>query len=67
VSRQVALIETLPHKRLDDSLAAHIEIASGIVKFLQHSRRNVHVHALNRLNHATLALEEMGNVLSLIG
>jgi hypothetical protein len=33
--------------------------------FLQHTGVNIHVHALNRLNHAALTLEETGNVLAL--
>jgi hypothetical protein len=67
VLRQVALIERLPDKRLDDSLAAHVEVPSGIIQFRQHGRSDVHVDALNRLNHATLAFKEFGNVLSSIG
>jgi predicted transcriptional regulator len=61
------LIESLPDQRLNHSLAAHIEVPSGLIELFQHARRDVHVDALNRLNHAALSLEEAGNILALIG
>jgi hypothetical protein len=64
---QIVLIESLPDQRLDDRLAAHVEVLGSLIQLLQHAGRNVHVNALNRLNHAAFALEEMGNVLALIG
>src|ERR1019366_5447632 len=64
---QVVLIESLPDQRLDDGLTAHVKVLSSLIQFLQHAGGNVHIDALNRLNHAALALEETGNVLALIG
>ena len=61
------LVESLPDQRLDDSLAAHVEIPRRLIEFFQHARRNVDVHAPNRLNHEALAFEETGNILALIG
>ena len=65
--RQIMLIESLPNQRLDDCLTAHVEILSSPIQFLQHGRSEVHINALNRLNHATLAFEETRNVFPLIG
>ena len=65
--RQVVLIESLPDQGLDDGLAAHVKVSSGPVQFLQHCRSQIHVDALDRLNHAALALEETRDVLPLIG
>src|SRR5664280_801506 len=65
--RQVVLIESLPDQRLDDGLTAHVEVLSSLIQFLQHAGSNVHIDALNRLNHAALAFEETGNILALIG
>src|SRR5580700_3509678 len=62
----VVPIESLPDERLDDGLSANVEVPSGLVQLLQHGRGEVHIDALNRLNHATPVLEETGNVLSLI-
>jgi len=67
VSRQVALIESSADKRLDDSLPADIEIPSGVIQLFQHGCGHVHVHALDRLNHAALTPKEFGNVLPSIG
>src|SRR5450759_5304610 len=64
---QVMLIESLPDQCLDDRLTAHIEVLSSLIQFLQHAGSDVYVHALNRLNHAALALEEMGNFLAAVG
>lgn len=64
---QIMLIESLPDQRLDNSLAAHVQVLSRLVEFLKHSRCDVHVHALNRLNHAAWAFEKMRNFLALIG
>jgi hypothetical protein len=61
------LIESLPDKRLDDGLSAHVELMSGPVQFLQHGRSEVDINALNRPNHATLAFEETRNIFPLIG
>lgn len=61
------LIESLPDKRLDDSLTAHVEVPSRPIKLLQHARRDVHVNPLDRLNHVAFAPEESGNVLALVG
>ena len=58
--RQVMPIESLPNQRLDDCLAAHVQIASCPVRFLRHVPRDVHIHALNRLHHPALALEGTG-------
>jgi len=60
------LIESLADQRLDDRLAAHIEVVSSPIQFLQHAGSDVDVNTLNRLNHAALALEEMRNVLALV-
>src|ERR1700704_2543038 len=52
--RQIVLVQSLPDERLDDCLAANIELLGGSIQFLQHGCREVHVNALNRLNHAAL-------------
>jgi hypothetical protein len=65
--RQIMLIESLPDQRLYDGLAAHVEVPGRFIEFLQHAGRDVDVHALNRLNHAALALEKTGKVFALIG
>src|ERR1700674_3117666 len=59
------LIKSLPDKRLDHGLAAHVEILSGAIQFFQHSRGQVYINALNRLDHPPLALKEARNVLPL--
>src|SRR5437867_4107096 len=64
---QVVLVESLTDQRLDDGLTAHVKVLSSLIQFLQHAGCEIHIHALNRLNHAALALEETGNVLALIG
>lgn len=64
---QVVLIESLPNQGLDDRLAAHVEVLSRLIQFLQHAGSDIHVNALNRLNHAASALEEVGNIFALIG
>jgi hypothetical protein len=61
------LIKSLSDQCLDYRLTAHVQVLSGLIQFFQHPGSDVHVHALNRLNHPALALEEPGNVLSLIG
>jgi len=61
------LIESLPDQRLDNSLAAYIEILSCPVEFLQHAGSDVHINALNRLDHSALTPEETGNILALFG
>jgi hypothetical protein len=61
------LIEGLPDERLDYGLTAHVQVLRGLIQFLQHAGSDIHIHALNRLDHAALALEEMRNVLALIG
>jgi hypothetical protein len=61
------LIESLPDQRLDDGLATHIEILSCLVEFLQHADSDIHINALNRLDHKALTLEEMGDVLKYDG
>jgi hypothetical protein len=65
-SRQIVLVQSLPHQRLDDCLTAHIEVVGRSVKLLQHGCSEVHIDALDRLNHAALTLEETGDVLPLI-
>src|ERR1035441_4449687 len=65
--RQVMLVEALPDQRLNNRLAAHIEVASGPIQFLQHAGGDIYVDPLNRLNHAALALEKTGNVFTPIG
>ena len=59
-------VERLSDESLDDRLTAHIEVLRGPIQLLQHRGGHVHIDALNRLNHATLALEETGNILALI-
>jgi hypothetical protein len=61
------LIESLPDQRLDDRLATHVEVLGRLIQLLQHACSDVQVNAPNRLHHAALSLEEMGNVLALIG
>jgi hypothetical protein len=60
------LIERLPYQRLDDRLTADVKLVRGMIQFFQHGGGYVYVNALNGLNHAALALEKMGYVLSLI-
>src|SRR5207248_6869465 len=64
---QVMLIESLPDECLYDGLTAYVKILSGPVQFLQHGRGEIHVDALDRVNHSALALEETRDVLPLIG
>ena len=47
---QIVLIKCLPDQRFDNSLAAHIEVLSSLVQFLQHAGSNVYVDSLDRLN-----------------
>jgi hypothetical protein len=61
------LIESLPDERFDNGLAAYVKIPGRPIQFLQHGGREVHIHALNWLNHAARALEETRNILPLIG
>jgi hypothetical protein len=61
------LVESLPNQRFDDGLPAYVEFPSGSVQFFQHGRGEVHIHSLNRLNHAAMALKETRNVLPSIG
>jgi hypothetical protein len=63
---QVMLIERLPNKRFDDRLAADIKLSRGVIRLFQHSGGDVHVNALNRLNHPALPFEKMRYVLALI-
>ena len=65
--RQVMLIEGLPDERFDDGLPAHVKVPSCVVQFFQHGRSEIHIHPLNRLHHAALALKETRNTLPLIG
>ncbi len=60
------LIERLPDERLDHCLAANIEVFGSLIQLLQHGGRDVQVYALNGLNHASLALEEMRNILAFV-
>jgi hypothetical protein len=60
-------VERLTDKGLYHGLAAHIEPFSGSVQFLQHCGGEIHIHALNGLNHAAPALEETSYVFPLIG
>ena len=64
---QIMPIERLSNQCLDYGLAAHVQIPRGIIQFLQHRRSQVHVHTLNRLNHAALTFEEPRNVLTFFG
>ena len=63
---QVVLIQRLPDERLDDRLPADVQVPSSLIQFLQHARGEIQVYPLNRLNHAALALKEMGNVFASI-
>lgn len=64
---QIVLIERLPDQSFDDGLAAHVEVLSGLVQFFQHAARDVYIHSLQGLHHATLAFEKTGDVFTLIG
>ena len=61
------LIESLTHQRFDNGLPADVQVLSCLVQFLLHAGGDVHIDALNRLDHAAFSGEEMGDVFSPIG
>ena len=64
--RQVVLVERLPYQGLNNRLAAYVQFLRSMIQLFQHTGRDIHIYALNGLNHAALTLEEAGNVLALI-
>src|SRR2546422_1521999 len=64
---QIVPVESLPYECFDDGLAADVEILGGLIELGQHGSSQVYVDTLNRLDHATWALEEARDVLAPIG
>ena len=61
---QMLLIEGLAEQRLDDCLAADVQLPRRFIKFLKHGQREVDVDSLNRRHHLSRVGEKAGNVLS---
>jgi hypothetical protein len=61
------LVERLAYERLDHGLAADVQLFGGSIQFLQHARRQVNVHSLDRAHHLAGIGEEPGHVSALIG
>jgi len=57
-SRRILLIERLTDQRLDDRLSTDVQLLGSPVQFIQHARREVHIHPLDWTHHAPLVGEE---------
>ncbi len=66
-TRQVMLVQRLPHEGLDHGLPAHVERRRGLVQFLQHAGREIDVHPPDRLHHLSAVGEEPRHVLAPVG